>query len=397
MIEDSLRETFAAQVGGAPQIEGLAEAAMRRARKIRRRRRAVATGMAAVVVFALLGIAGLRVISPGFMVPANQGTTAGRQIEAPTEDGAPEPEGGPSASTRQIEVVQDGEIYTSNRARVQLPTRGTTTSAYRARDGYLVITARPQSHKQLLLLDDEGNNQVVLDDATSIAVSAHGDKIAWANDETMSVADRSAGDADLVKRVTIKVPAYAAPVAFLGNEVIIARSENAPQGRAFDLWYPARPVHVEKWDANVVRLFGARPDGKGVYAQVADETGGERLCLALLVPEQPFKVQDKTCGLPAAVEQGGGVSPDGRWLAYPVAGHKQIAMVDLSEVFRAEDPRIRVWDAQTASARTVWLNSTTFVVDNGTNFVSLNPTQQGRVDTVQGGSAGKILVEPLTG
>jgi hypothetical protein len=117
------------------------------------------------------------------------------------------------------------------------------------------------------------------------------------------------------------------------------------------------------------------------------------MCLALLLLDQPFKVQERLCGLPPAARVGSRISPDGHWLAYPVEGSKQVAILDLTTVFSGGKPNL--WNL-TVTTKTVWLNATTFVVDNGTKFLALTATtKDGKFETLDQPSDGVVLIEPL--
>ena len=212
----------------------------------------------------------------------------------------------------------------------------------------------------------------------------------------MSVAGRQPDKPTLNDQFTIKAPPLSFPAAFLGANVVFARSKAAGGGvDAFDLWYPDHVGgYTENWDTTIVRTFGERVDGGALYAQVRDGTDASKICIALLVPAAPFKVTAKTCGLPAPAADGGGVSPDGHWLAYPVANATQVAMFEVKDLF-GSSPKPRLWDLKTDSTRTVWLGPSSLVVDAGGTFVTLDPSQPTKAESAQGSSTGKVLIEPL--
>src|SRR5262249_37594025 len=118
------------------------------------------------------------------------------------------------------------------------------------------------------------------------------------------------------------------------------------------------------------------------------------MCLALLKFDQPFKIMNKICGLPIADKAGARISPDGRWLAYPVVGAKQGAILDLTSVFTGGKPKL---GNLTVPSKAVWLKPQAFVVDNGKKFVKLDPGGQAdKVETLDEDSDGVVLIEPLT-
>jgi hypothetical protein len=413
MIEEALRETFAAKVTGGPPLDGArnlavqrAELALWRAGRVRRRQ-AWGTALAGVLAVAIASLAIFQAVRNPIVHPSASGSVGQADANlvpsaAQTEGGEPADQSPTAAPTMPIEVVSGGEIYTEGKTEMRLPLPdkdkpAVISRAYRTTDGYLVIMARSNAVQQLLLLDKTGNSKVLLKSASSIAVSPGGDRVAWRAGDAMSVADRQPDKPALDAPLTIKAPLLSFPAAFLGTNVVLARSKAAGDGvDAFDLWYPDHvDGYTEQWDTTIVRTFGERADGSALYAQVRDGTDASKICIALLVPAQPFKVTAKTCGLPAPAVDGGGVSPDGRWLAYPVANATQVAMFDVKDLFSSA-PKPRLWDLKADSARTVWLGPSSLVVDAGGTFVTLDPSQPTKAESAQGSSTGKVLIEPLS-
>ncbi|UWP83565.1 hypothetical protein [Dactylosporangium fulvum] len=387
MLEDALRDTFAAKAGNAPpgSLDGVADAAIRGAAQIRNRRRAMAGGLAGILAFAVAAITALQVVIPG--KPAEQGHTA--DIAGPPEIAAESTQTGRQTPPPQAPTAVDaigGTAQPTKKVRLQLPDKGTVAAAYQAKDGYLVVNTQPGGDKQQLVLQNDNNQQQVLvDGANNITVDKDGGQVAWVDQGKVTVGSR-AGDAKKVtQKFTTNVPSDAMPVAFVGSDLVLGRTD----GSAFDVWYPSRK-YTESWDESVLRVFGAHPDGKSLYAEVKPVNQEKSMCLAWLQLDQPFKVLNKVCGLPLAERNGSRVSPDGHWLAYPVNGRKQVAIVDLTTVFTDGKSRLLNLNVTT---KTVWLNATTFVVDNGDTFQALSP--DGKMETLGVDSNGVVLIEPL--
>ncbi|GAA2376212.1 hypothetical protein GCM10010170_080190 [Dactylosporangium salmoneum] len=405
MLEDELRATFAAKAGSPPPgsvsaLHGAADAAIAGAIRVRRRRRTAVTGLSGFVAFAAASVAVLHTLTAGG--PAGQ-PQAGSSIERPHTEQRP------SAGTvtlssptptgmHEVEAIGPS-AQAATRVRLQLPAASTVTAAYQARDGYLVVNTQPDGDKQLLLQDDSDQQQVLVDNAADIAVAKDGKTVAWAEQGKMNVGSRAAGDGKrdetkkITKNVTADVPQDTQPVAFVGTNLVMSNGD-----KGFDVWHTERK-YDPSWDNTVVRVFGGTADNSGVYAEVTAVGRDTPMCLALLKFGQPFTIQNKICGLPAAAKLGGRISPDGRWLAYPVAGLKQVAMLDLAAVFTGAKPKL--WNL-TVTTKTVWLNATTFVVDNGKKFLKLNPTDGGSdpepLDQDSGQESDQVvLIEPLEG
>ncbi|MFG2037560.1 hypothetical protein [Dactylosporangium sp. NPDC048998] len=393
MLEDELRETFAAKAGSPPpgslaSLTGAADAAIHGAARVRRRRRTAVTGLSGFVAVAVASTAFVHTMAAGTPggVPYAQGP-----VGQPTTEHRPSPgksrslPAGP-AEMREVEAVGPS-AQAATRVRLQLPARSTVTAAYQAKDGYLVVNSQPDGDKQLVLQDDKDQQQVLVDDASNITVAKDGKTVAWASQGRMNVGSRSGDDSDKVTaKNSVPVPADTEPVTFVGTNLVISNDV-----KGYDVWHTER-TYDQTWDSTVVRVFGGTTDNKGVYAELAAAPDAP-MCLALLEFDQPFKTKYRVCGLPMAAKGGGRISPDGRWLAYPVEGLKQVAILDLTTVFTGG--KAKVWNLS-VTPKNVWLNPTTFVVDNGKKFLKLNPgAKTSEYQELDQESDGAVLIEPL--
>jgi hypothetical protein len=416
MIEDALRETFAAHAGQSPQdVAGdyarrRAEAAMQRAARIRQRR-TMSSALAGVLIVALVSLATFQAVTSRAQ-KTGPALDAGGDLGASSPPVAPEPSSVEYPQTTDspmpIEMVSGGEIYKEDKTTLHLalPAKSQPESIYKATDGYLVIvtldnnpagasasTSTTTYLQQLLLLDGRGNQKVLLPAVQRIVVSPSGDRVAWLADKTLAVATRRAGQSTLDDPLHIPAPAQSAPVAFIGADVVLGRTKVDGTGTdGFDLWYPNHSSYVESWDPQVLRILGPRQDGKAVYAQVRSDTSA--VCLAMLLPAQPFTVTEQRCGLPQPSSIDGGMSPDGRWLAYPVDGSAQVAVLDLQNEL-ADMPKPRLVDLKADCARVFWVGDNSLVVDADGQFVAIDPRQPGKQETAQGKSDGTVPIEPL--
>ncbi|MEV0136477.1 hypothetical protein AB0H83_49650 [Dactylosporangium sp. NPDC050688] len=401
MIEDALREAFAAKAGTEPprSLDGIADVAIRNAGRIRRRRRTAVTGFAAFVVMAVAAVATFQVIAPSTPGGPIAQSDTGRQTTQPQATAGTQT--APPAAAKEVPAI-DGQAQPSQTVRLKLPDNGTVAAAYKAKDGYLVVnTGGGGGNKQLVLQDEHDNQQVLVKKASDIAVAKDGDKVAWAQEGMMTVASRSttsgAGSPNpastappkLTQQATAEVPQSAVPVTFVGPNLVLGREE----GAGYNVWYPGRE-YTESWDPDVLRIFGVHPDAKSVYAEVRPVEDEKSMCLALLALDQPFEVVQWRCGLPVAAKAGGGrVSPDGKWLAYPVEGLKQVAVLDLTKIFTGG--AVKTWTLN-VTTKTVWMNASTFVVDSGGKFCAITPTAAaGTFESLNTESEGVVLIEPL--
>ncbi|MFI5906460.1 hypothetical protein [Dactylosporangium sp. NPDC051541] len=413
MLEDELRETFAAKAGSAPpgslsSLDGFADAAIRGAARVRRRRRVAVTGLTGIVAVAAASVAVLHTFTGAAPIGSSQppGPVAQESpSQRPATGSTPTAPTAPPAMREVTGIGPSAEAAT--KVRLQLPAKSTVTAAYQAKDGYLVVNTQPDGDKQLVLQNDTEQQQVLVDDATNIVVAKDGDTVAWASQGKMNVGTRSD---EKTKKITqgnsVTVPDDTQPVTFVGTNLVVSSDD-----KGFDVWHTERG-YAPTWDATVVRVFGGTADNGGVYAEIKTAAAGETaMCLALLQFDQPFRIKNKMCGLPVAAKDGARISPDARWLAYPVAGLKQVAIVDLTTVFlttnasAAASPaaRAKLWNLA-VTGKTVWLSAKMFVVDTGKKFLTLDPT--GRADQTpqpldqdqdqNQGTDGVVLIEPLT-
>jgi hypothetical protein len=404
MIEDALRETFAAKAGEAPgdgageRAQQFAQFAMVRARRIRHRRM-ITSALAGVLILAMVGLVTFHLVSgprPAGL-PMADASTAGdpdSPTELPLPTKAERPEVGTSAMP--AEVASGGEIYIENKRRVQLklPESAEASEVYKASDGYLVVAELRDEAEQLVLFDHDGNKKVLIQSAITIVLSPTGDRVAWLAGGSISVASRRVDRPELDQPRSMTAPALSRPVAFLGVNVVLARAKADGTGTdGFDLWYPAKTsAYTPTWDTTVRRIFG--PGTDGLYAETQDPDDPDEICVVLLHADQPFKVAGRACGLQASVTDTGGISPNGHWIAYPIGDATRVAILDLTVSFD-DTWKAHVYDLGAACVRTYWLENGNFVADTGTKFVSLDPTTPSKVETAQGSSAGKVLIEPL--
>ncbi|WP_426509951.1 hypothetical protein ACPPVO_04130 [Dactylosporangium sp. McL0621] len=394
MLEDELRETFAAKAGSPPpgsltSLDGFADVAIRGAARVRRRRRAAVTGLTGFVAIAAASVAVLHTLTGGGPAGAPQPPGPAAQESPAQRPSTTDSPAAPTSSSDMREVTGIGpSAEAATRVRLQLPAKSTVTAAYQAKDGYLVVNTQPDGDKQLVLQDDDDQQQVLVDDATNITVAKDGSTVAWASKGKMNVGTRSD---EKTKKITqgnsVDVPVNTQPIAFVGTNLVISNDD-----KGFDVWHTERG-YSPTWDSTVLRVFGGTQDNGGVYAELKAVAPDTSMCLALLQFDQPFKIIKKFCGLPVAAEDGARISPDGHWLAYPVVGAKQVAILDLTTVFTGG--KVKLWNLA-VTAKTVWLNAKTFVVDNGKKFLKLDPT--GKADDVEPldqESQDAVLIEPL--
>jgi hypothetical protein len=263
MLEDALRDAFAAKAGTAPpgSLGGVADAAIRGAHRLRRRRRTMASGLAGFVIMAIAAVGTFHLVtsSAGQAPPQiNAGDhTSTRNPGADVPATNPAVQTPPQAAHREVDAM-GGSAQTAGKVRLQLPDKGSVAAAYQAKDGYLVVNNQADGDKQLVLQDDNNKQSVLVAQANNITISKDGRQVAWAMAGTLTVASRDDSN-KLLKSATIQVAPTTTPVTFVGSDLVLGREE----GGGFDVWYTSRGYR-ELWDASVVRVFGAHPDGQRI-------------------------------------------------------------------------------------------------------------------------------------
>ncbi|TDB69952.1 hypothetical protein E1182_28470 [Micromonospora sp. KC721] len=302
-LEDALRETLSRRVAAPPPLPAdPAGVALRRARRIRRRRTLTGLGLAMVVTSVLTaGIAYLgehsgRGGKPVVVLgdPRGPATPAAWPV-APAPAPAPA-DGRAELVVGESLVTADGErhdlgIGPAERAQ-RLPDRG----------GWLVVGVPTPAGRTLWVVPAGESPLVLLAGAEEIALSEDGRRVAWRDGDALSVAGLVGRQ--LVAATGTSAAAGATPVRFVGDRVLVRARDGGHL-----LWQPS-PAALPTSERQVVGVYGARPDGR-LVARVS--TADRRVCLALLDPAT--LAPTRTGCRPTLADDGlGAVSTDGRWL-----------------------------------------------------------------------------------
>src|SRR5258706_5911528 len=137
MLEDALRDAFAAKAGNAPpgsldDVDDVADAAIRGAGRIRRRR-TIATGLAGFVAVAIAMITTLYLVNP-LRPPQHRPAL---DLAAPPQNretpAVPTTQAQPPAAAREADAI-GGTAQAAKKGRLQLPDKGSVAAAYLAKD-----------------------------------------------------------------------------------------------------------------------------------------------------------------------------------------------------------------------------------------------------------------------
>lgn len=356
MLEDSLREMFAARVESTPPIRDVATEAIRRGRVIRRRRTvasSVAAAMALVVTVGTVSFLGgwppeepgRSGAAVGFTTEQDGQTTSGTM---PT----PGPENGIG-----LDLRVDDRLWTSDGRELRLTGVGRVLRSYRVRDGWVYGGAT-----DVRFLRMDGTSIALSGEEDRWAISPDGDRIAFAIGRTMYVAElRSTG---LAVRASRDVPPAATPVAFVGNRVAVSVGS-----LGFDLLDPAGS-DPPSWNPDVVTIYGGDGETATGLVRTANRQG---LCVAQLSRTSAGLKAEGTgvCDLAVSTSVAPPrLAPGGAWLAVP--GTNGIDLIDLTRSLRGQqnvvscEVRSRVAPAW-ADARTLVVADSNGVVRCGTD------------------------------
>ncbi|GAB7049905.1 hypothetical protein [Catenuloplanes indicus] len=275
VLEDRLRDLFAATTQTAPSADDSAARAIARARVVRRRRLTVTSTAAALLV-------GTSVYGLGVLRGGDAGTPTGMlpngaAVEAPSAPPSPPVVAEATAAHREfggsptgidLDVRVGDRLWTTGGSVVTLPGVGRVTRAYRVPIGWVY---GGEQGVRLLLLED-GSTKALSGNGDDWALDPAGERIAFVADGRLHVGAVTVRG--LAVTAGAPVAAGVRPVGFVGDSVLI-RAEDG--GHAlFDPAAPAEPV----FDTRVLAVLGPRADG--ATTALVREAGGDRVCLARL-------------------------------------------------------------------------------------------------------------------
>lgn len=403
-LERALRESLTRRAATTPPPGGqLADAAIRRARVVRRRR-AMASALALVLVTAGGGAAMIHFAAarpapgPEFVAqdpePFVMATTAAPATEQPAADVAPLP-----GTVRQermaqrklpVDVVVGQQLLTVAGAAIDLAPVGDVQAAYRAADGWLVL-GRESS---LWYAMDGAAPHLLIDEAEAITVQPAGRLVAWRDKANIYLGDVVKGH--LIPSADVPAPDGAAPVAFVGKAVLLARQPEDSPTASYAVWWPGKGEIDDRWREST-GVYGVLPDERTVVAQIPGERGGGP-CLALLDAAASLAIRAKSCDLPLVTGAVGWLSPDGHWLVAQGAVNAAV-MIDVSNAFGDREPAIDAGPGPSGPG--AWTDSRTVVHGGRGHLVRLrlDRAAAGEADAVeqipvQGGGAEQVLAVP---
>ena len=397
LLEDALRDTFSSQVATPPAIDAVADRAIDRAGRVRRRRTTLVTAVAAVSV----AIVGAGVVS----VVAGSGNQ-GQQVGGPPTSPNPTASAGPSPGGTTpplvgvelpVDVLNRERIQAANGTVVPLAGMGDASRAWRVHEGWLVETYQFDQQREMVWLVSEAGGQTLIASGRAAMVSPGsaarpGPQVAWVTDDELFLGTYA--DGHLSGVVSTKGVALG-PQRVVGSGVVLAGTQTGGGLDTWDMWFPDRGAYrATTENANgLSTVLGTTVDNERIIGLY----GGKPPCLGELDPNgftpmksncsvglDDFRLDDKVFP-----------SPDGRWWA--VTGEFGVALYDAEKVW-TDETKTAAWPSVQASYAAVWVaDGTAFVVTTTTEVITIHLENGRPNDTVPlpaagaGGIGGTIM------
>ena len=379
MLEDSLRALFAAQVEQPPAMRDPADAAIRRARGIRRRRTAYSTAAAALVlVMAVGGLMSLR----QSLSPVTTHEPVGRDIAQPEVEPTSKPTAGRLAQRIRsgteanlqligLDLRVGHQLWTTEGERLSLTGVGLVKRVLRVPVGWVYGGA-----EHVRLLRGDGTSVVLHSAGERWLVSPDGQRMAYVDGRDLHVA--TIVTAGLSGDTSTVVPAGTVPVAFAGDQLVISAGAGGP----FDSVNPAGPYRAT-WNSGVLAIYGAVGD---IVTGLVRDSQRKTVCIAAMRPVRTGLTVTRTggCETPrtgpapkstadaklfaetsSAAAATSWLAPDGAYLAE--LDRRQIVLINLDRTFGGDQVSVTCPVATTAPP--AWVDGTTMVATNGHDVI----------------------------
>ena len=269
VLEDRIRDLFAATTQRAPTANDPATRAIARARVIQRRRWTVASAAAVLLLgTSVYGLGARRGdgdgVSPTGMLPNGAPVEATGEVPAEGDRGS---SGRPTGI--DLDLRAGDRIWTSGGPVLTLPGVGEVTRAYRVPAGWIY----GGTEGVRLLLVEDGTTKALIGRGDEWALDPAGARIAFTADGRLHVAAVTVRGLAVIAGAPVAAPAR--PVGFVGGTVLVRDGDTG----GYALFDPAAPVEPA-FTTRVLSVLGPRADGATVA--LVREDGGDRVCLARL-------------------------------------------------------------------------------------------------------------------
>lgn len=315
--EGEIRRTLADQAARVrPSGVDFAAVALSRARRVRRRRRALGLAGTLGAVVTATGLVMSNGLPGGASDAPSYTTLFGDPLPA-TIAPTPAIEDGIAAEVAlaadlsvglvTVDEAEQSAVVGPDGAVLKLGPVGKVASAYRVDEGWAVAGGDPGA-LDLWWVAPGSEPVVLLPDLDAIALGPG--RVAWRQGATLSAAVLT-GAGELTGRADTWLPeGDVEPAGFLGDAVLLSRDG----GEGWDVWQPAGGDYRPNPNTEVARVFGAAPGGEVAIGLAAPRPGDSGPCLARLRVVSGLEVAARTCPAKLPDLSAASLAPDGRWL-----------------------------------------------------------------------------------
>jgi hypothetical protein len=370
-LERALRDSLA---GAATDIAPVRHAdpagtAIRRAKRISRRRSVAGTALVVVAtVTAAMGVAQLRPSSERYAGPAWVGDPSPSILRTgnPTPMQLDEPDSSDEMRRQDlgyggvlpVDVVVTTRLQTASGKVIDLASLGTVTQAHRADGGWLMVGAQQSGMSALWWVGSDGSTRELLPPVQAVVLASDGLRVAWLDGARLFSASVIQGQVSGAQQSAALTQGQ--PVSFLGRAVLMARTRDGGVDE-YAVWWPdGGGAFKPTWNGATVGIYGPLPDGKTVVGQVL-QGESNRACLALLDARNALTVLKTACATRLKRDGAGTVSPDGRWLVADAETANLAALVDLGGAFKQRTTAATRYAGPPLAGEPVWTDASTVV------------------------------------
>ncbi|GLH95554.1 hypothetical protein [Phytohabitans aurantiacus] len=370
-LERALRESLASASADVAPVRHAdpAGTAIRRAKRINRRRSIAGTALVAVAtVAAAMGVVQLRPAPERNAGPVWVGDPYPSILRSgdPTPTQLDPPDGSDDLRRQDlavgdvmpVDVVLNTHLQTASGKVVDLAALGTVTQAHRADSGWLIVAAQETGRSALWWVNPDGSARELLPPVEAVVLASDGLRVAWLDGARLFSASVIRGQVSGAQQSAALTQGQ--PVSFLGRAVLMARTRDGGDDE-YAVWWPdGGEAFKPTWNGTTVGIYGPLPDGHTVVGQVT-QGQNNRACLALLDARNALTVLKTACATRLKRDGSGSVSPDGRWLVADAETANLAALVDLSGAFKQRTATATRYAGPLLTGRPVWTDANTVV------------------------------------
>jgi hypothetical protein len=359
LLEDALRETFAAKVATTPTVDDAAGRAIHSGVRLRRRRIALNTLAVMLTIVAVSGSVAALSVSRGRDVMVAPGSSSR-----------------PPAAVPPLDVLAGNMILSAEGGVIPLAELPPVTGALRVPDGWLVTT---WAEEPGLYHVARTGATTTLVSGTRAAVSPDGSRVAWSFRGEIYLADRRGNETTVVDR-TPAPPGLAPVLVTATGGVVLGPRPGAAFGTGHTMWFPAEGS-VRDTPLPDARIVAATADGTRLFGI----QGITYPCLFRINPVDG--TEQHACDLGLTPDTTISAAPDGRYVLAVLPD--EVKIFDLNTVWGYQAP-VAQWTVPVAAA--AWIDGNSLLMGGQGKLLRAYVDNQPRLDEFEVGSAGAPIL-----